>query len=229
MILVDQNTARDPYKLWKHAVRAESSTLRVLCEQYLDSILQARYDEISEGKPTQNFREEYERIRKAMDLEAELVIRFSGRHAFNFEKEVKQAEQEKKMDLDALSSFKKELLDPSKRIDAVQALVARILERNEGDITVDGLIDLVANYWKDGGLPTTGSSSLQEEERQRTEILQFLRKWKREGITEIDAEEKIELIGSIANKTSASADSAIMAIAHLSSLVPPWGTRRPEA
>jgi hypothetical protein len=216
----------------------------VLCEQYLDSILQARYDEIrkseeeadqerlrrgEEIKHREPFREEYERISKAMDLEAELVIRFNARRAFDFEKEVQRAKEERKMDDDALASFKEELLDPSKRIEAVQALVARILERNEGDITKDGLIDLVANYWKDGGLPTTGSSSLQEEERQRTEILQFLRKWKREGITETDAEGKIELIGSIADKTSPTADSAIVAIAHLSSLVPPWGTRRPEA
>jgi len=215
MILADQNTADDPYKSWRQAVGAESSRLRKLCEEFLDSILQARYDEISKGEPTQNFREEYERIRKAMNLKAEFVVRFNGRYAFNFEREVQRAERERKMDDEALALFKQELLDPSKRTEAVQAFIARILERNEGDITAIDLTKLVADYWKDGGLPTTVGKS---------EILGFLKEWSTEGITKTDAEEKIKLMGSIHDKTAASADGAIVAIAHLSSLVPPWGT-----
>jgi DNA-binding PadR family transcriptional regulator len=212
IILLDPDTAKDATR-WLH-----SSLLQKLAEHVVDSILRARYQQISGGKVTGSFREESEWITEAFSFQTQLIIDFDGRNLAtrtSIEKVMREAERERKMDDSNLDSFKKELLDPSKRAKALESLVANLLQWLTDtyiDVSANDLVKDVRGFWKDAELPNPPKPA---------EILKMWNDWEQGGIITTTHGE-IRVSGKIAQKHPERADDVIFANAHMH-LEPPWG------
>jgi DNA-binding PadR family transcriptional regulator len=216
-IYVDKGTAKD-------ATWHISPKMKELPELVVNSILQARYRQISGGKTTSSFQEQFEWITEALNFEAALIVDFDGRsvvRGFNVKKAVRDSERLRKMHDSSLASFRGELLNPTKRRAAAESFVANRLELMTEEfvgVTAKDLIREVVGCWKEGELP---------KPLEAIEIRKMLDQWEQDGIiTTTDGE--IEATEKIRQKHPERAEDVTVAIAHMNIDPPPWGKAKPE-
>lgn len=217
-IFFDKNNSKDD-------TTVHHSKVKQLPELVANAILQARFDQVSGGKVAKSIREEYEWIRKAFDLEAEIIIDFDGRSSVKryAEHTLRKEEKVKKKHERNLTLFRTKLLDQRQRTNAMESLVAFCLkemtDRSVDEGTAEHLVEDVLYYWKECELPDPPESN---------QILQILKQWEHDGIVET-VEGVIEITGDIEQKQPEKAEGAVIAaIAYMKAYPPPRGKAKPE-